>query len=214
MAVAATEDVRDDNRGPDGSRADESLAIVKIGRREYSLGTAEALCRRQATGFYWIAGLSLINMIALAADWNFSMYLGLGATQLIQAFGMVAAKQDQGVAMLAFYAAALAVMALFGFLGWRAQQIKRWPFVLGMWLYAADSVIFLVFQDWFAVGFHVFWLLFLSAGLSAVRPIQNARRSLPASGGRDDVPEQEKLPEFLRAGTPATAPAPTASSST
>jgi hypothetical protein len=205
MAVAATQDVSDYKSSP----------IVKIGRREYSLVAAEALCRRQATGFYWIAGLSLMNMIALAADWNFSMYLGLGATQLIQAFGMVAGKEDQGTVMLAFYAAALAVIALFGFLGWRAQQIKRWPFVLGMSLYAADSVIFLVFQDWFALGFHVFWLLFLSAGLSAVRPIQDARRRLLASSGPDDVAEQEKLPEFLRAGIPSgTATSPAASSST
>jgi hypothetical protein len=201
MATAAPEDVVGGN----------SSLMLKIGRRDYSLAAAEALCRRQATDFYWISGLSLINMIALAAGWDFSMALGLGATQLIQAFGMVA--QDRGV-MLGFYAAALAVMALFAVLGWRARQIERWPFLLGMWLYAADSVIFLIFQDYLALGFHVFWLLFLSAGLTAVAPIRDARRRLATPGGPDDAPAQGKLPEFLHARKPATASTSAPASST
>jgi hypothetical protein len=180
MTVAATEDVHGDNRGPDSNGPDESRVSVKIGSKEYSLAAAEALCRRQAAGFYWIAGLSLINAIALAADWNFSLYLGLGVTQIVQVFAMVAVEPSMKAG---FYVATLAVVALFGFLGWQARQIKRWPFVLGMLLYAADSVIFLAIQDVVAFAFHMFWLVFLWVGLRAVGPVQDARRRLPPDGG-------------------------------
>jgi hypothetical protein len=179
MTVTATEDVRNDNSGADG--ADKSRLIVKIGSREYSLAAAEALCQRQATGFYWIAGLSLINMISLASNWDFRLYLGLGVTELIQGIGVLAGKDQYIGLMLAFYAVALAVLALFVFFGWRARQIKRWPFVLGMALYAADSVIYLAFQDFVGFGLHVFWLVFLWLGLRAVGPVQDARRRLASA---------------------------------
>ena len=46
---------------------------VKLGRREFSLFDAEAFCRRFANGFFWIAGLSLLNMIMMATDSGYSM---------------------------------------------------------------------------------------------------------------------------------------------
>jgi hypothetical protein len=209
MTVEATQDVQDhdrrqDNRGP----------IVKIGRKEFPLARAEANCRRQAAGFYWIAGLSLINMISLVGHWDFSMYLGLGVTEILQAAAMVAWRAEVTSVTVGLYAAALAVIALFAVFGWRARQIERWPFVVGMWLYAADSVLFLVFQDFFAFGFHIFWLVFLWMGLIWVKPVQDVRRRLESAGGPDGASEPAELPAFLRAEKPATAPAPSASSTT
>jgi hypothetical protein len=64
------------------------------------------------------------------------------------------------------------------------------------------------------LGFHVFWLLFLSAGLTAVAPIRDARRRLATPGGPDDAPAPEKLPEFLHARKPATASTSAPASST
>lgn len=57
----------------------------------------------------------------------------------------------------------------------RAGRIVRWPFVVGMSLYAADSLIFVVAQDYIGLGFHAFWLVFLWTGLRTVGPIQAAR---------------------------------------
>src|SRR5262245_48337378 len=63
-------------------------ATVKLGGKDFSLPDAEAFCRRFANGFFWIAGLSLINMFAIATDSGFAMVLGLGVTQLMQAFAL------------------------------------------------------------------------------------------------------------------------------
>src|SRR5262249_14882161 len=90
-------------------------------------------------------------------------------------------------------------IALFVFFGWRARRIERWPFILGMSLYALDSLIFLAARHWVAVGFHLFWLMFLSVGLQAVAPIRAARRPIAAPDGSDAQPQA--LPAFLRRET-------------
>jgi uncharacterized membrane protein (UPF0136 family) len=217
MTVEATQDVQDHNRGQDSRGQyrrgldnrgeDGSGPIVKIGRKEFPLARAEANCRRQAAGFYWIAGLSLVNMISLAGRWDFSMYLGLGVTEILQAAAMVASRAQEDGLTVGLYAATLAVIAMFAVFGWRARQIERWPFILGMSLYAVDSVIFLVFQDFFAFGFHIFWLVFLWMGLIWVKPVQDARRRLVLAGRPDGASETAKLPDFLHAENRVTAPA-------
>lgn len=63
VETATTGDASSDG---DGAAADHAV-IVKIGARAYPLAVAEALCRRQATGFYWIAGLSIVNAVAIAS---------------------------------------------------------------------------------------------------------------------------------------------------
>ncbi len=189
----------------DNTSPNNSGPIVKVGSREYPLAVAEARCRGQARGFYWIAGVSLVNMVAIAQHWDFSMVIGLGVTQVLQFGALMAA---DSVEMAGWYGAAFAAIALFGFLGWRAGQIARWPFLVGMWLYAADSVLMLVFQEYLSFGFHVFWLVFLWAGLIHVRPIQDARRRRLQDAGPGDAPAPAKVPEFLGGGRPATAPEP------
>ena len=171
----------------------EQVATVRLGRQDFSIPDAEAFCRRFANGFFWIAGLSLINMITIASGARVVMILGLGVTQDIQ---LAALATDDDVLTLMFYLVGGGATALFIFLGLRARQIKRWPFILGMFLYALDSLIFLVDQEYISFGFHMFWLLFLSVGLKAVSPILAARReaSQPA---QPDQPAGE-LPTFLR----------------
>src|SRR5262249_8256168 len=60
--------------------ADQSTGkpvTVTIGRRQFSLPEAEAFCRRYANCFFWIAGLSLLNMFMIATEANYQMLLGL-----------------------------------------------------------------------------------------------------------------------------------------
>jgi len=177
-------------------QATSQPATVRLGRKDYSIPDAEAFCRRFANGFFWIAGLSLINMISIATDSGYAMLLGLGVTLLIQAFAL--ATNDPGL-MLMSYVVGCAAVALFVFLGWRARRIERWPFILGISLYALDTLIFLASRDFVALGFHLFWLLFLAVGLQAVSPIRAARRGVPTPDGSDAQPGP--LPAFLRAET-------------
>lgn len=173
-------------------------ATVKLAGKDMPIADVEAMCRRHANGFFYIAGLSLINMIAIATKAGFTMYLGLGVTQLMQIF---ARATGDNFWMLMSYVVGSGLIALFLFLGWRARQIERWPFVLGMSLYAADSLIFLMDQDYYPFGIHLFLLFFLWAGLGAVSHIEATRRRMSAPRRSDDAPAG-KLPDFLCAGTP------------
>jgi len=173
----------------------EQAATVRLGTKDFSIPDAEAFCRRFANGFFWIAGLSLINMItmAMATGSRVVFFLGLGVTQDFQ---LAALTMDDDVFTLIAYLVGGGATALFIFLGLRARQIKRWPFILGMSLYALDSLVFLVDQQYISFGFHMFWLLFLSIGLQAVPPILAARRQASQTA-RPDEPAGE-LPTFLR----------------
>jgi len=173
-------------------RTSEEVATVKLGGKDFSIPDAEAFCRRFANGFFWIAGLSLINMVALATDADFTMTLGLGVPLLVQVRAM-AAGDDGG--MLMSYLIGGGATALFIFLGMRARRIARWPFLLGMSLYAVDSLIFLAIPDWVSFGFHLFWLWFLSVGLTSVPPILAARRQAVPQAAAMPVGE---VPAFLR----------------
>jgi len=173
--------------------ASEQVATVKLGTKDFSIPDAEAFCRRFANGFFWIAGLSLINMIAIATGSRVVMILGLGVTQVIQ---LAALTTDEDGWMLLFYLVGAGATVLFIFLWVRARRIERWPFILGMSLYALDSLIFLPDQDYISFGFHMFWLLFLSIGLRAVSPILAARRQ--ASQPVQPDAAAAELPTFLR----------------
>ena len=170
----------------------EHIATVRLGRQDFSIPDAEAFCRRFANGFFWIAGLSLINMITMATGSRVVFFLGLGVTQDFQ---LAALTMDDDVFTLIAYLVGGGATALFIFLGLRARQIKRWPFILGMSLYALDSLIFLVDQEYISFGFHMFWLLFLSVGLKAVSPILAARQRASQPAQPDTTAE---LPAFLR----------------
>ncbi len=45
------------------------------------------LIRSGANWFIWIAGLSLVNSVLFAVGSNWAFFLGLGATQFVDAFG-------------------------------------------------------------------------------------------------------------------------------
>jgi hypothetical protein len=177
MAEGATQP--DITHGTGGEKS--SLVTVNIGGKDFSLAEAEALCRWYASGFFWIVGLSLINinMVTIAAaDLDFTIldvtgYLGLVAPEAMQVFATVV--KDRAW-IVGWYVAGLTPIALFGVLGWRARQIERWPYILGMWLYAADSLILLKI-DYLAFGSHMLLLLYFALGRSFVLRLQGARQA-------------------------------------
>lgn len=123
----------------------------------------EAQLKSGASWFYWIAGLSLINSIAAftGSDWRF--ILGLGLTQILDAFGHDLGSAGKAV-VLALDVLAAGVLVFFGVF---AHKRHLWAFVVGMVLIALDGLIFLLAQDWLGVGFHVFVLYCLFRGAKA-----------------------------------------------
>lgn len=67
MAVEAAQDVRDHNSSQANRGHGNSGPILKVGSKSIPVAAAEARCLRRAAGFYWIARLSLVDLIALIA---------------------------------------------------------------------------------------------------------------------------------------------------
>ena len=109
---------------------------------------------RSAQWFYWIAGLSLINVFA--AKEHFEFMFGSGAVEVAPAFGQTTAIVIDVIIVGAF--------ALFGFL---ASKRQTWAFILGMILYAADGAIYVLLQDYLPALFHAYVLYVLYLGVRA-----------------------------------------------
>jgi hypothetical protein len=143
----------------------------------------EAEMRSGANWFYWIAGLSLVNTVISLVGANVAFGLGLGITQIFDAF----ASQMEGIlkaAPLIIGFTAIAIFALFGYLGGKAQT---WAIIAGMALYLLDALLLLLLM---ALGgglpiislvIHGLGLYYLFNGLSACRRLNalEAERGAP-----------------------------------
>ena len=127
----------------------------------------EAQLKSGASWFYWIAGLSLVNSIVAftGGDWRF--FLGLGITQILDAFGRDIVSAGKAVVLVLDLIAA----GLLVFFGVFAHKRQLWAFVAGMVLFALDGLVFLIAQNWVGVGFHVFVLYCLFRGAKACREL-------------------------------------------
>ncbi len=126
-----------------------------------------------ASWFYWVAALSLINTFSAftGSDWRF--VIGLGITQLIDLFASTA-EIGSGVGLLL----SLLFAASFGALGYYGRS-RPGLLLLGMLLFAADGVIFVLIEDWVGVGFHAFVLFFVWGGYRAARALQQQPAAAP-----------------------------------
>jgi hypothetical protein len=123
--------------------------------------------RNAAGWFFWIAGLSVVNSLALHSGAGFGFPVGLGATYF--ASGIVkAAGGSSAVAVVID----LLVCLPFFFLGRFAMRGQRWAFLTGIGLYIADALLFLLIQDWLSLGFHVYVLWHLFRGLKALNELR------------------------------------------
>jgi hypothetical protein len=129
---------------------------------------AVARMRSGGSWFYWIAGLSLINSIAAFSGGSWRFILGLGITQLLDAFGREMGGGGKTIVLLLD----LITAGLFVGLGIFSHKGHAWAFVVGMVLFALDGVFFLLIQDWLGVGFHALVLYWLFRGFTACRELR------------------------------------------
>jgi len=122
--------------------------------------------------FYWIAGLSLINSISMLSGSGWGFVIGLGITQVFDAFASGLGGSGKLVALVLDLLAA----GVFVFFGVFANKRQAWAFIVGMVLYALDGLIFLAVSDWLSVGFHVFALICILAGFSANQKLKALQR--------------------------------------
>ena len=129
-----------------------------------------------ANWFFWIAGLSAVNSIVILSGADLSFLVGLGVTLVIDAV----AREIGGMGIIVAIVLDLLVILIFVGVGVFARKRHTWAFTLGMILYGLDGLLFLFFQDWLSLGFHVFALYCIVAGLRAHLALK--RMALAAAG--------------------------------
>lgn len=122
--------------------------------------------------FYWIGGLSLINSALLLFKINVVFFVGLGVTLIFEGLGFMGREKVPDAAVIvrgSVVTIDLAVAALFFYFGHLARRGRDWAFVVGMVLYAADSLLVMMLQNWIGLGFHALALAGISSGYAALR---------------------------------------------
>ena len=124
-----------------------------------------------ASWFYWIAGLSIINSAVALSGKGLGFIVGLGITQVIDAFARGFGSSTGIAIAIVLDALAAGVFILFGLF---AGKGHTWSFIVGMILYALDGAIFLIGGDWLGVGFHGFVLFCIFSGFKACQQLKAA----------------------------------------
>jgi len=137
----------------------------------------EQAMRSGAGWFYWIAALSVVNSAIQLAGSDRSFIVGLGITQVFDAVATGITQGTEGNAGTVLRGIALVldvlVAGFFALIGWQAGKGRAWAFVIGMLLYAADALIFLLVQDWMSIGFHAFALFGIWGGFASLRKLRD-----------------------------------------
>lgn len=137
----------------------------------YPAGSREKM-QSGARWFYWIAGLSLINSIAASFNSGWSFLAGLGITQFISGVALALSEDLGGAVTVIALVLDVLVAAFFVFLGVVAGKGHTWAFIIGLVVYILDGLIFLAFQLWLPLAFHVFVCYCLYRGLAANRELK------------------------------------------
>ena len=118
--------------------------------------------------FYWIAGLSVINTLIIFFGGGVSFIVGLGITQLVDGIVFEASSTAKLFALFIN----ILISGTFVIFGYFAMKQQKWAFLTGMVLYFMDGMLFLLVQNWLSVGFHVFVLFSLYAGIKSLGKIE------------------------------------------
>ena len=128
-----------------------------------SAPSVSPIVQSAARWFWWIAGLSVLNIVLFQSGSQTNFVVGLGITALSDvAFA--------GNKPIGFVIDAL-VVGFFLWMGAQASRGRLWAFYVGIAVYTLDALIYLTFKDWMPVAFHGLALFFIMKGVLALRQI-------------------------------------------
>ena len=119
-----------------------------------------------ARWFWWIAGLSAVNVACDLAHANVNFVLGLAFTLL--AHGAFAANIGVALVIDALF------IGGFWFIGQQAQKGRTWAFAAGVVVYLLDGLIYLKYQDWMPVAFHALALFYIGRAFMSLQAAKKA----------------------------------------
>lgn len=136
---------------PDLAQAARQVAQQEVLQQKVNAG---------ASWFYWVAGLSIINLLAafMGAQWTF--IFALNSAQVLAAL----AQQ-----MPLVYLVCVALIGLIAACGYFARGPSRIAFMAGMALYALDGLLLIYGKSWLNLIFHGYALYCIWKGLQAAR---------------------------------------------
>ena len=140
--------------------------------------------RRSQSGanwFFWIAGLSLINSVVVLMNGRWSFLAGLGITQFIDGLSVALSLRLGGIATVIALLLDLTTAGVLVLFGVMARQRHTWAFAFGLFLYAADGILFLIVQDWLALAFHGYASYCIFRGLTANKQLTELQRQAALS---------------------------------
>ena len=165
---------------PDGNAestnpyANPTRAVNVVQQESEQISAARAVLMthivRAANWFYWIAGLSLVNLGAIATGASFRFIIGLGFLQILggEAKSMAVSGGSNGALLIAC-AGGVALTAFFVACGWFARRPSMVAFIAGIAVFALDTLIFIRAADWIGVAFHGWAIYALWRGVTATR---------------------------------------------
>lgn len=141
-----------------------------------------------ANWLYWIVGLTVLNLILILVNSPVVMALGLVSSELIvysmgytyDAASDTFTTSTNGLIIAGGISAALCV--LLGVLGWLANSGSRIAYIIGMAIFAIDTLLFFL-PGMFSIiglGFHCYALFQLFLGLSALLHLHRKNADLSA----------------------------------
>jgi hypothetical protein len=139
------------------------------------------LIRSGANWFIWIAGLSLVNSVLFAIGSNWAFFLGLGATQVVDAFGkeIITGTTGQVLALVVD----VLIAGIFVGIAAVSRNGAQWSFIVGIVLVVLDALLLVWFTDWAAVAFHGLALFFMFRGFRASRRLATLRSAAQLPSG-------------------------------
>jgi hypothetical protein len=124
-------------------------------------GSVSPIVRSAARWFWWIAGLSVVNIVLFQSGSRTNFVVGLGIT----AISDVVFASNKAIG---FVIDALAV-GFFLWMGAQGSRGKLWAFYVGLAVYTLDALIYVSFKDWMPVAFHALAIFFIMKGVMVLR---------------------------------------------
>lgn len=148
--------------------------LIKSSRREKneSIRNEQMKQRNLITGgaswFMWIGILSAINILTVIFQQNFQFVAGLGINYLILGASS-GIQQALAINLMPLaYVLSFLISGMFIIIWKISRNENKTVYLTGMIIYGLDTVIFIFTKEWFVFGFHVFALIMLNAGYSAL----------------------------------------------
>lgn len=168
----------------EASSAPQNTAPIELTEQQSAQIMARYRLEQQvlsgANNFFWIAGLSLINSILYLMNVNWSFFIGLGITQLIDAIASnlaIEAGRSGAILRVAGLGVDVFLIGMLVFFGVFARKRHLWAFVIGMLVYALDGILLLLIGEFVGVALHVLFLFLIFRGTQALRQLEKLGQS-------------------------------------